>query len=52
MSYRYREQTSGYQWGEGIKREKLLYIKYISYKDILYSSGKYSHYFIITLNGI
>ena len=42
QTHRYREQTSGYQWGkrkgEGIKRYKLLCIKYISYKDILYKT--------------
>ena len=34
----------------GIKRHKLLSIKYMSHKDILYSTGKYSHYFVIILN--
>jgi len=27
-------------------------IKQINNKDILYSTGKYSYYFIITLNGV
>ena len=36
----------------GIKKYKLLCIKYINNKDILYSTGKYSHYFIITLGGV
>ena len=34
----------------GIK--KLPGIKYISSKDILYSTGKYSHYFVITLSEV
>ena len=43
QTHRYRKQTSGYQWGEarqgyGIKRYKLLCIKQISNKDILYSN--------------
>jgi len=58
--HRYREQTSGYQWTEGrgrgimrveIERDKLLCIKYISNKDALHSTGKYSYYFVIILNG-
>ena len=40
------------KYGYGIKRHKLLCIKYISNMDILYSTGKYSHHFVITLNGI
>ena len=35
---------------EGIKRNKLS--KKINNKDILYSTVKYSHYFVITLNGV
>jgi len=34
------------------KRYKLLCIKYISCKDILGRTGRYSNYFKITLNGI
>ena len=46
-AHRYREQTSGYQWGEGrgkeqdgkeTKKYKLLCIKYISYTNILHST--------------
>ena len=37
---------------EGIKRYKLPGIKEISNKDTLYSTAKYSHYFVITLSGI
>lgn len=47
--------TSGYQWGKEasgrqrceIKRYKLLSINQISNKDILFSTGNYSHYFVI-----
>ena len=35
-----------------VKRHKLLCIKQASSKDILYSTGKYSHYFLIMLNGV
>ena len=38
--------------GCGIKRYKLLCIKQINIKDILYSIGKYSHCCVITFNGI
>ena len=38
--------------GYGIKRHKLLCIKEISDRVILYSTGKYSHYFVITLNRV
>ena len=36
----------------GVKRYKQLCIKYISNKDTFYSTGKYSYYFAITLNGV
>ena len=38
--------------GYEIKSQKLLCIKKLSNKDILYKTWKYSHYFIITLNGV
>ena len=34
-----------------IRRYKLLYIKLINNKVLLYSTGKYSQYFVITYNG-
>ena len=44
-THRCKRQTNGYQWGEGgerpkkgIKRYEVLYIKQISYKDILYDT--------------
>ena len=56
QTHRYREQTSGYQWGkrkgEGIKRYKLLCIKYISNQAIVYNTGNYSHYLVVTFNGV
>ena len=54
-------ETGGYQWGRGeggarqrygINWYKVLYIKLISNKDIFYSKGNYSHYFIIPLNNL
>ena len=35
----------------GINRYTLLYIKYISNKDLLYSTGNYIQYLVITYNG-
>ena len=43
-------EGGGANKGYGIN--KLLCIKQISNKDILYSTEKYSHYFVITLNGV
>ena len=57
----HRKQTNGYQSEReqggtkkeyGINRYKLLYIKQISNKDLLYSTGNYTQYLIITYNGI
>ena len=55
--HRYGRQTNGYQWGEGrtegqIMGMGLLCIKQIRNKDKMYSTGKYSHYLAITVNGI
>ena len=47
-----RGKGGGAKQGYGIKRYKLLCIKQISNKDILYSTGNYSHYLIITFNGV
>ena len=35
----------------GINRYKLLYIKQISNKDLLYNTGNYIQYIVITYNG-
>ena len=49
--------TKGERWGGGIneeigiKRNTLLYIKKITNKDLLYSTGNYIQYFVITYNG-
>ena len=60
--HRYRKQTSGYQRGERGEKEqisstglidyKLLCIKQISNKYILYSKGNNSHYLVITFNRV
>ena len=51
VTSREREERRG-KTGMGIKRYTLLCVKQISNKDILYSTGKCSHNFIMTLNGI
>ena len=56
---RYRKQIYSYQggkwgginWEVGIDIYILLYIKYITNKDILYSTGNYTQYFVITYKG-
>ena len=47
--------TNGERWGRinvefGINRYTLLYIKQIN-KDLLYSAGNYTQYFVITYKG-
>ena len=61
QTHRLRKQTYGYQrgqWGVGgdelgvwINRYTLLYIKQINNKDLLYSTGTYTQYLVITYNG-
>ena len=62
QTHRYRKQTCGYQWGRGkgtrarqeymMKKYKLVYIKLISNKTILYNTLEYNYYFVVTFNGI
>ena len=57
----HREQTCGCQWGRGggggmewevgFSRGKLLYIKWINNKVLLYSTGNYIQYPMINHNG-
>ena len=59
QTHRHRKQTYGYQRGRGegvtqeygINRYKQLYLKQISNKDLLYSTGNYIQYLVITYNG-
>ena len=59
QTHRHRKQTYGYQrgkdgeinWVFGVNRYTLLYIKQISNKDLLYSTGNYTQYFVITYKG-
>ena len=60
QTHRHRKQTYGYQGGKrkgginqeyGIKRYTLLYIKQINNKDLLYSTGNYIQYLVITYKG-
>ena len=32
--------------------EVLIIVCKIGYKDVLYNTGEYSHYFVITVNGV
>ena len=58
QTYRHREQTCGCQggggWGKGVDWEfgidmyTLLYLKQITKKDLLYSTGKSAQYSVIT----
>ena len=56
QTHRYREQTCGCQgggerkdWEFGISRCKLLYIGWINNSVLLYSTGNYIQYLIITI---
>ena len=61
QTHRHRAQTCGCQggggvgggmeWEFGISRCKLLYIEWINNKVLLYSTGKYIQYLIITNKG-
>ena len=59
QTHRLRKQTYGYQRGKGgrinqelgINRYIPLYIKQINNKDLLYSTGNYIQYLVITYNG-
>ena len=53
QAHRRREQThgGGMDWEFGISRCKLLYIEWISNKDLLHSTGNYIQYLVITYNG-
>ena len=56
-THRHRKQTYGYQRGGWINQEfrvniyTLVYIKQINNKDLLYSTGNYAQYFVITYQG-
>ena len=41
-------EEGGVNWKFGIKRYILLYTKYINNKDLLYSTGNYTQYLVIT----
>ena len=45
-------EGGGANQGYGIKRDNLLCIKQISNKNMLYSTGNYSHYLVINFNGV
>ena len=44
-------KKGGINWEFGISWSKLLYIKYIIIKDLLYSIRKYTQYFVILFKG-
>ena len=41
----------GINWEYKTNRNKLLYVKQVSNKDLLYITGNYTQYLIITYNG-
>ena len=41
----------GMEWEVGVSRCKLLYIEWINNKVLLYSTGNYTQYLVITYNG-
>ena len=45
-----KEGREGTNQEDGMNRSKLLYIKYISNEDLLYSTGNYIQYLVITYN--
>ena len=47
-----RGKGEGAKWGYGIKSYKLLYIKYMISKDMLWSTRNYSHFSVITSPGV
>ena len=54
--HRHRKQIYGHQrekgnWDYGISRYKPLYMKQINNKDLMYSTGNYSQYFVIIYRG-
>ena len=56
-THRHRKQTQrggvggGMEWEFGVSRCKLLYIKWINNKILLYSTGNYMQYPVINHNG-
>ena len=60
QTHRHRKQTYGYQKGKavgeineefGVDTYTLLYIKQITNKDLLYSTGNSTQYFVIAYKG-
>ena len=47
QTHRHGKQTYGYQKGKG----RVIYMKYINNKDLLYSRGNYTQHFVITYKG-
>ena len=55
QTHKYREQTTGYQWGEGRGRRGVGSGKYkllgVRLQGCVVQHGEYSQYFVITVNG-
>ena len=47
-----REQALPLKYFKPLHHDANIKLVIISNKDMLYSTGKYSHYFVITLNGV
>ena len=56
QTHRHRKQTcgcrgGGMEWEFGVSRCKLVYTEWIKNKVLLYSTGNYVQYLVITYNG-
>ena len=51
MVIRWENGVRGINWESGIDTDISLYIKYITNKDLLYSTGNTSQYFVMTYVG-
>ena len=60
MIQKKKKKTTGNQWGDGSKwqdrgmrlRATTIMVKIDNNKDTLYSTGNYSHYFVVNFNEI
>ena len=46
-----KEEGNGMNWKIGINIHTPLYVECVNHKDLLYSMGNYTQYFVITCKG-